>query len=188
MTAARTRAEVKRVRAAAGDAALPPDVQMARRNIQVVTELERAVDPETGKPVRVPGRTGLKVVSKIDHLYARQLVSERQYQAALEVLGWMQQAQLSAPSALSLMTQSGGAGGLDGWTVARLDALSRLRHLRQDIGTPGMGLLVYVLLDEGDLGDWPGLADSTAQRRKDYRGSAALALLLIVLDRLVIGA
>jgi hypothetical protein len=185
MTAARTRAEVKRVRAAAGDAALPPDVQMARRNIQVVTEVERAVDPETGKPVRVPGRTGLKVVSKIDWLYARQHITEAQYGAALTVLGWMQQAQLSAPSALALIGGSGGAGGTQGWVDERLDALERLRNLRKDIGTPLIGLLSYVLLDEGDLADWTGLAHSTQMANSKKRGGAVMALLLIALNQIV---
>lgn len=191
MTAMRTAKEARRVLAAAGQAEAPPEHQMRRRAIEVVTEVETTVDAATGASVKVPGRTGLKVVSKIDHLYARQLISERQYLAALEVLRWMEQAQLEPRSALALISDGspgGGAGGVACWANNRMEALRRLRLLQRDIGVPMMSLLLHVLLAEGNLADWSGLATSTRAKREDYRTGATLALLLIALDRVAEGA
>lgn len=188
MAAVRTKSEVRALVAAAGDAVLPPAEQLAKRNIQVVTEVDVSVCPETGKRLTKPGRTGLKKVSKIDNLYARELITEPEYLAALQVLGWMQQAKLSAHSALAHLGSSGGAGGVEGYTHAQLDALGRLRRLKNALGVPFMALLVYVLLSDGDLADWDGLADSTKRKRKDQRGASALDMLRLALGRLVEGA
>lgn len=188
MTAVRTKKEVRALVAAAGDAVLPPAEQLARRNIQVVTEVDVSVCPETGKRLSKPGRTGLRVVSKIDDLYARGRITQAHYLAAQQVLGWMQQAQLEAGSALATLGGTGGAGGVEGYTHAQLNALQSLRCLRKDIGKPLMDLLIYVLLDEGDLADWQGLAPTTRGKRADYRTASAMALLLIALESIAKGA
>lgn len=185
MAAVRTKREVRALVAAVSDAVLPPAEQLARRNIQVVTDPEHLALQDDGAIKKVPARTGLRVVSKIDWLYARQLISQAQYLAAIEVLGWMQQARLEPVSALAMLGGSGGAGGVEGYTQVQLDALQALRCLQRDIGKPLMGLLVYVLLDEGGLGDWQGLAPSTKMAHPKKRGVAVMAMLLIALDRLV---
>ncbi len=188
MTAVRTKREVRELVAAAGDAVLPPAEQLARRNIQVVTDPSHLALQDDGTIKKVPARTGLRNVSKIDDLYARQRIDEAQYRAALEVLGWMGEAQLQPGSALAALGGSGGAGGVEGFTNARLDALEALRLLQKDIGKIMMDLLVYVLLEEGDLADWQGLAQSTKAKRADYRTNATMALLLMALDRIAKGA
>lgn len=178
----------RRLVAQVGAAVAAPTPERLRKGVALVTDPAQTEVQADGSVKRTPARTGFKAVSKLDTLYARKAVSEVQYEAALTVLHWMEQAQLSAPSALRLIAQTGRAGGSDGWTVARLDALTRLRLLSRQIGQPMMGLLVYILLDEGDLADWPGLAKSTRARREDYRTGAVMALLLIALDRIAEGA